>query len=57
MIRTGPIGITYVDPVTVILRFNELDQSLEYRLRFNKIYDYSEEYDTTSSSTSVRWGR
>ena len=57
VIRTVPIGITYVDPVTVILRFNELDQSLEYRLRFNKIYDYSEEYDTTSSSTSVRWGR
>jgi len=57
VIRKVPIGITYVDPVTLILRFDELDESKEYRLRFDKVYDYSEEYYSASATTYVRWGR
>lgn len=57
VVRKVPIGITYVDPVTLILRFDELDPSTEYKLWFNKVYDYSEEYYSTSSVTNVRWGR
>lgn len=57
LIRKAPMGITYIDPVTVILRFDELDPSLEYKLWFDKLYDYSETYISTSSSVQVRWGR
>jgi len=57
VVRKVPIGITYVDPVTLILRFDELDQSKEYKLWFNRVYDYSEEYYSTSATTNVRWGK
>jgi len=57
VVRKAPISITYIDPVTLILRFDELDGSTEYRLWFDKVYDYSEEYIATSASTNVRWGR
>jgi len=57
LVRKVPIGITYVDPVTLILRFDELDQSTNYRLLFSKVYDYSEEYISTSAAVNVRWGR
>lgn len=56
-VRKVPIGISYIDPLTLILRFDELDPSTDYKLLFNKVYDYSEEYLSVSSVTNVRWGR
>lgn len=59
--KTAPIGVTYVDPNTLVLRFDELDTSIPYQLRFNSITDYSEVYTRTASdgdnTIAVRFGR
>jgi hypothetical protein len=58
--RMVPMGVTYVDVTTLILRFDELDSDKTYRLRFNTITDYSEEYVLKDADVSkpikVEWG-
>jgi hypothetical protein len=59
--RVNPIGVTYVDPTTIVLHFDELDARTSYQLRFNSITDYSEIYTRTESdgdnTIAVRFGR
>jgi hypothetical protein len=56
-----PVGVTYIDANTLILRFDELNPQTVYKLRFNKISDYSELYTSTISDSDkaieVRWGK
>jgi hypothetical protein len=59
-IKMQPIGVTYVDAKTLILRFDELDASKTYTIRFDSINDYSGVYTRTSTeggnTATVRWG-
>jgi len=59
--KLAPIGVTYINPKTLILRFDELQQQYGYKLRFNKITDYSELYTGTipagGEAINVRWGQ
>lgn len=59
--RTEPIGVTYVDARNLVLRFDGLDSTKSYQIKFNKINDYSGFYSRTAAeggNTSVlRWGR
>lgn len=58
--RMVPMGVTYVDETTLVLRFDELDEDNTYRLRFNSLIDYSEEYVLKDSDITepveVEWG-
>jgi hypothetical protein len=56
-----PIGVTYVDAQTLVLRFDELDTTRTYLLRFTSITDYSGVYSRTAveggNTITVRYGR
>jgi hypothetical protein len=39
--RKEPIGVSYINPTTLILRFDNLKEGLNYRINFNEIVDYS----------------
>lgn len=57
----APIGVTYVDVNTLVLRFDELDADITYRLLFDSITDYSGEYTVKGNEVTkpveVRWGK
>ncbi len=53
--KIAPIGVTYVDPLTLVLRFDELDPAKTYLLRFNSITDYSEVYSRTTAEGGNTW--
>jgi hypothetical protein len=59
-VRIMPIGVTYVDARTLVLRFEELDMSKKYVLDFDLITDYSGQYKRSSSDEKariqVKWG-
>ena len=56
-----PILVKYIDPVTVILRFDSLDMSRKYSVHFVSISDISGQYTTRypelGSSVAVRAGK
>jgi len=56
-----PIGVTYVDVNTLVLRFDELDTEKTYKLLFDSLTDYSGEYTVKGTDVSapveVRWGK
>lgn len=58
--RMVPFAVNYVDAKTLVLRFDELDATAEYHLKFRSITDYSGLYTRTDSddynSAYVRWG-
>jgi hypothetical protein len=60
-VRIVPYGVNYIDPTTLVLRFDELDSSSTYKLSFKKISDYSEIYETNANSENnyimLRWGK
>ncbi len=60
IIKMIPTGVTYVDAKTIVLRFDELDPSVFYQIRFRSITDYSELYTRTADdggdAITVRWG-
>lgn len=35
-----PIGTNYINPTTIILRFNKIDTDIEYNIIYNKLVDY-----------------
>ncbi|MCT4596645.1 MAG: S-layer homology domain-containing protein [Vallitalea sp.] len=35
-----PIGTNYINPTTIILRFNKIDEDVTYEIIFNKLVDY-----------------
>ncbi len=43
-----PIGANYIDPTTIILKFDQLDTDMEYTVTFNKLLNYgNDETDNT----------
>jgi hypothetical protein len=60
-IKMIPIGVSYVDAKTLILKFDELDQTKSYQIKFNTVTDYSGLYPRTISdggnTYAVRWGK
>ena len=48
-LKMQPIGVTYVDAITMVLRFDELDPVKTYLLTFNSINDYSGVYSRTAA--------
>ena len=61
LLKVPPVGVTYVNANTLILKFDELDQTKSYQIRFNTITDYSGLYPRTASdggnTSAVRWGK
>lgn len=59
-VRMIPFAVNYVDAKTLVLRFDELDSTTEYVLKFRSITDYSGQYTRTESdeynAAYVRWG-
>lgn len=59
--KMAPVGVTYVNANTLILKFDELDQTKSYQIRFNTITDYSGIYPRMASdggnTSAVRWGK
>jgi len=53
-----PLSLIYVDPRTLILKFDELDLYTEYTLKFNELKDYSGMYTRTAAEggNSVKVG-
>ncbi len=60
-IKMIPIGVNYTDAKTLVLKFDELDQTKSYQIKFNTITDYSGLYPRTiadgGNSYAVRWGK
>lgn len=60
-IRLTPIGVTYIDANTLVLRFDELNSLKAYQLRFNSMKDYSGINIRTAAdggnTIAVRWGK
>ncbi len=44
-----PLSVNYIDPKTIILKFDNLDFSLDYNISFNELIDYTENNKSTSS--------
>lgn len=61
VLKIAPVGVTYIDAKTLVLRFDELNPQSVYRLRYNKITDFSETYTgaipETVEAVNVRWGK
>lgn len=61
LLKMTPVGVTYIDANTIILKFDELDPTKSYQIRFNTIDDYSGIYPRTASdggnTSAVRWGK
>ncbi len=59
--KLEPISITYVDARTLVLRFDSIDYSKSYQIRFMTIDDYSGAYSRTAAeggnTAAVRQGR
>lgn len=59
--KMAPIGLTYVDANTLVLRFDELDSERTYKLGFIELVEYSGEYTmkgtAESAKAEVRWGK
>lgn len=60
-LKTEPIGITYVDARTLVLRFDDLDSTKAYQIKFVQIDDYSGIYSRTAAeggnTATLRWGK
>ncbi len=60
-LKLDPIGVMYVDPTTLVLRFDELNPAKTYLLRVNSITDYSGIYSRTTAegrnTITVRMGK
>lgn len=50
--KKAPVGLTYINPTTLIVRFDSLDYDTEYVLSFNELKDYSGQYTATSKDDS-----
>ena len=59
--RLVPMMAKYIDPLTVILKFEQFDVSKNYRVRFTAIQDYSGQYTAkypdTGTAASMRYGK
>jgi hypothetical protein len=44
-----PSSVGYIDPFTLIMKFDSLDYTIDYTLKASMIRDYSNQYSTTSS--------
>lgn len=60
-LKMEPIGITYVDARTLVLRFDGLDSTKAYQIKFVQINDYSGLYSRTAAeggnTATLRWGK
>jgi hypothetical protein len=59
--KMQPIGVTYVDAKTLVLRFDSLDSTKTYTIKASSVNDYSGVYTRTATeggnSVPVRWGK
>lgn len=59
-LRLAPVAVNYINAETLVLRFDELDPSVSYKLRFKALTDYSEVYTRTDADgdnlIDVRFG-
>lgn len=60
-IKVVPVGVTYVNPTTLVLRFDDLDMAKSWQLRFGAVTDYSGVYTRTASdggnTIAIRFGK
>ncbi len=56
-----PLSVNYINSSSIVLRFDELDPEITYKLSFISITDFSGAIKTTAadanSSITVRWGK
>ncbi len=59
-VKIVPFAVNYVNATTLVLRFDEMDPTIDYLIKFRSIMDYSEQYTRTSTdeynTVNVRWG-
>ncbi|TCT12942.1 S-layer family protein [Natranaerovirga pectinivora] len=51
-----PIGFTYINPTTIVLRFDILEEGIDYNISFNELVDFGGKVTSRQDSVSVKQG-